>query len=861
MSIKIPTYERSVNLDSGAQTIPRIHAADDVGKALSKSGDAMISVAAKQRQQQERFENFQMAQKQAQAQQAVQQIIFEEQQKYDPMKDPPGTMYNRIKPRVDDVYNKLGIGAPERLQPYYAEHANTAMDHVTTTVAKSEVQIINSTYTKQLDGLAGSFRKQLEVNPDGFQASSKLMLDSIARSGLPRQTQDAMAQGYMQGLAQSTVKGFNTQGRFNDAKSFVDNMQDLTVPQVQPKSDFRSDNSPTAPSPQNAQFAMKFFMDKGLSKADAAAFVWNFQQESGKNINPALVHDNGTGYGIAGFRDPSPGSGRRTSLFNFAGTNQPGLLPQLEYAWQELQGPENKTFRRVLAADTPEQKAAAAIGYFRPRADFAANRASRAGEVRGLINATPDPATPAEEQTAQGGDGKGKVAVDPSTGKMTLTKPTQVADATSVAAFTGTSLTDTAPPGAVQPITSKTHTPANPGPWALWAEAARADIDAASNKAAAKDTSMKRKLDSVINSDVASVSQTGKPVKLSQELAQYYGTDQLSPELVEKALGQGKAVDWLDRRDDAQRLFAATDGMDNEPAEGIANRLDTLMPKGGEQDYAARMKTFENATRLADQIFRSRMSDPAAAADRLPEVRAALDKARAAPNDTQAAQELTDARMKGQEFLGIPESQRAPITQQEAAQIAIPLIDRANPNQPKAQEMAIRGLSQIVGNDPALLQKALGVVLAQKGIKDQQAQELAAQMQAFVSPAAPQPTNKAQQKTFYEGFGFGTNTVQLSPTGDFYKDESALSPSDPRFSSERKQFMPGKEMMSPDHVKTLRDNPGLKSEFDDTYGEGASKWVFDQAKTLNQHSADPAQATGFSDPGTDPYQPSAPDDL
>jgi hypothetical protein len=138
----------------------------------------------------------------------------------------------------------------------------------------------------------------------------------------------------------------------------------------------------------NASRAMSFFQSKGLSPEDSAALVWNFQQESGRGLNPTLSHDGGTGFGIAGFRDPSPGQGRWTNLRNFAaqrGLDENNLDTQLEFAWGELQGPEKAALGRIRAAGTPEQKAAAAISYFRPRADYAAERASRSGEVRGLL--------------------------------------------------------------------------------------------------------------------------------------------------------------------------------------------------------------------------------------------------------------------------------------------------------------------------------------------------------------------------------------------------------------------------------------------------------------------------------------------
>jgi hypothetical protein len=129
--------------------------------------------------------------------------------------------------------------------------------------------------------------------------------------------------------------------------------------------------------------AMRFFMQKGMSREDAAAMVWNFQQESGKGMNPSSVHDGGIGVGLAGWNKD-----RRAALQALAaerGTSETDFQTQLEFAWRELNGRESAAFQRIQAAETPEAKARAAITYFRPRADYAANRASEAGGVRALL--------------------------------------------------------------------------------------------------------------------------------------------------------------------------------------------------------------------------------------------------------------------------------------------------------------------------------------------------------------------------------------------------------------------------------------------------------------------------------------------
>ena len=77
----------------------------------------------------------------------------------------------------------------------------------------------------------------------------------------------------------------------------------------------------------NKEIIMKSFADElrkqGVPEANlpyaVAAMAGQVQGESG--FNPKAVHDSGTGYGIYGARDPSPGRGRRTDMFKWLEAN------------------------------------------------------------------------------------------------------------------------------------------------------------------------------------------------------------------------------------------------------------------------------------------------------------------------------------------------------------------------------------------------------------------------------------------------------------------------------------------------------------------------------------------------------------
>ena len=82
--------------------------------------------------------------------------------------------------------------------------------------------------------------------------------------------------------------------------------------------------------------------EKGVSPSKAVAAVTNIEAESGFKVDK--VHDGGTGYGMFGHRDPDGKSGRRSALFEHAGTQTPSAKQQLDYLVTE---PEWKKFDAI----------------------------------------------------------------------------------------------------------------------------------------------------------------------------------------------------------------------------------------------------------------------------------------------------------------------------------------------------------------------------------------------------------------------------------------------------------------------------------------------------------------------------------
>lgn len=119
---------------------------------------------------------------------------------------------------------------------------------------------------------------------------------------------------------------------------------------------------------QNAEYAYSYYIDQGYSPQAAAAIVGHFDHESG--FNTQAIHDKGTGFGVAGWRDEKPGSGRKTKLMQFAQKNRlnPNSLgTQLEFADYELRTSEKAAGDKLRKAKTLDEANLAMMDYERPQ--------------------------------------------------------------------------------------------------------------------------------------------------------------------------------------------------------------------------------------------------------------------------------------------------------------------------------------------------------------------------------------------------------------------------------------------------------------------------------------------------------------
>ena len=402
------------------------------------------------------------------------------------------------------------------------------------------------------------------------------------------------------------------------------------------------------------------------------------------------------------------------------------------------------------------------------------------------------------------------------------------------------------------------------GYWDQWADKVGTSIDAASMKRQDLHSSMVKKLKSVLSSDIDSTRASGTDVVLSKDLRDYFHTDKLSREFISNNVGLGDAITWQENKEEAYKVWAATANMSVSPTSVINQRLLALTPQDGAPDYDMQVKVYNAALKQAQAIDKLRKSDPAAAADAMPDVKAALDKVKANPNDLDAANALVIERMKAQQYLGIPSPLQTPLTKDDAKIIGAPLYNRTLQTPQDQATQVVDSLRKALGNNPDWSARALETILRMKGINDVQARVTT---QALIDAQLPPPAPlvpKPPQKGFFEraqegfewmqGRGEGTSRLPdvnkglLGLTGEEGGLEEGPTPESAIIG---RGFEPNKRLVPSAHIQALRNNPeGLRDMFENGdpttgfagYGKGAADYFLKGAG--QQVAAPPGAVTG-----------------
>ena len=168
------------------------------------------------------------------------------------------------------------------------------------------------------------------------------------------------ADGPMKNLVEALIKRVT-----KAANKFVDTKMDESM-------DFGDGPGPASVAlgeGGRAEQIFDYFVNRGFSENQAAAFVGNFFQESG--LSTTVRNPSSGATGLAQWL-----GGRLTGLMSFArerGDSPYSLQTQLDYVWHELMGPENSAYSAIKGARSlPEAVSAIAFKYERMGAHEAA---------------------------------------------------------------------------------------------------------------------------------------------------------------------------------------------------------------------------------------------------------------------------------------------------------------------------------------------------------------------------------------------------------------------------------------------------------------------------------------------------------
>lgn len=198
----------------------------------------------------------------------------------------------------------------------------------------------------------------------------------------------------------------------------------------------------------NRATAMRFLLDKGLTRQQAAGVVGSLMQESG--LRPGAKNPSSGALGIGQWL-----GGRKTNLL---ANGNSGLRGQLDFLWSELQGPENAALKRLKGAHSVADAVNAFTWGFERPGKAEANIPNRVNQARAALGL--------------GGGGGGAdggtttttttpthLAFDPATGQaapqITLPqRPQRQITAPPLASFAAQAVTSAAP--TTQPETAET---------------------------------------------------------------------------------------------------------------------------------------------------------------------------------------------------------------------------------------------------------------------------------------------------------------------------------------------------------------------------------------------------------------------
>ncbi|SNZ20953.1 phage tail tip lysozyme [Cohaesibacter gelatinilyticus] len=306
-----------------------------------------------------------------------------------------------------------------------------------------------------------------------------------------------------------------------------------------------------------------------------------------------------------------------------------------------------------------------------------------------------------------------------------------------------------------------------------------------------------RKMERLINDDLASISRDG--VGLAIDGAE------LTFDQVSSILGKERATEWDRKRDISAASYQAISGLDVLPADEIAEQLQKLEPKPGIKGYVDQLEILSNANKAAQQILKLRKSDPAQAVDEAFDELVPL-KDEAMDGDLASLEELIKGRFDAQEVLGIPDKTQAPLTLSELTALAEPVAK--DPDKQTWLDLAGK-IDQTYGPfaDEVMIQ-----VMRWKGLHKDVAEAAVGHLRNIELGKKP---SRSEARTIEDKAQASSATQSLEGQYDQVK---------------------WKEQPTGSAISLLRDNPDKAGEFDQKFGDGAADYYLRAIEAARQET-------------------------
>lgn len=323
----------------------------------------------------------------------------------------------------------------------------------------------------------------------------------------------------------------------------------------------------------------------------------------------------------------------------------------------------------------------------------------------------------------------------------------------------------------------------------------------------------------LIKDDEASIATSGTPVA------------QITPERVASALGPDKADEFSANRATALRFYDQTHDFASLPQSELDDRVNAMRPTPGQLGFARNVKAFDAAQKMAGDLQKLRLTDPAAAVATLPDVAAAAKGADLSKPETFAP--LVRARMMAMDSIGVPDENKTPITRAEAKALWDPigLANRGGDMHEIAATLAdtVRHVQAAFGDQA---HRALEAVLREGHTDKETASQAATMMQKL---ARGQPLTRDEARAFDEAQKSDAAARAVAPVAEptpetGFTDPLSGAPMAPLPAAPTPRPAPDAKA-----IEMLRQNPALGPQFEAVYGQGSA------AKVLSIAPSRPAQ--------------------